>query len=106
MAETESQVPENYRELVAHTASLARISLDEQEITHMAGQLQEILQSVEKIREIVDESVPVTSHPIPLQNVMRLDEIRDVLPQEKALQNAPDEEDGKFRVTAILGGEQ
>ena len=48
----------------------------------------------------------VTSHPVALNNVTRPDEVRDVLTQEQALQNAPEQHDGKFQVTAILGEEQ
>jgi aspartyl-tRNA(Asn)/glutamyl-tRNA(Gln) amidotransferase subunit C len=50
--------------------------------------------------------VPATSHPIPLQNVYRPDEVGETLTLAQALQNAPDAADGRFRVTAILGEEQ
>ena len=51
------------------------------------------------------EDVVPTSHPIPLTNVFREDEPRDTLTQEQALDQAPDSEDGQFKVPAILDGE-
>jgi len=50
--------------------------------------------------------VPATSHPIPINNVMRPDEVADVLTREQALSNAPEAADGMFRVSSILGEEQ
>ena len=43
-----------------------------------------------------------TSHPIPLENVFREDVPVPTLTQEEALSGAPDAQDGKFRVPAIL----
>ncbi|MEL0316984.1 MAG: Asp-tRNA(Asn)/Glu-tRNA(Gln) amidotransferase subunit GatC, partial [Aquiluna sp.] len=46
-----------------------------------------------------------TSHPIPMTNVMRDDEIRPSLTQEQALSGAPDSAEGRFKVAAILDEE-
>jgi len=40
--------------------------------------------------------------PISLQNVLREDVVGQTLTQEEALSGAPDAQDGKFRVPAIL----
>ncbi|MGO1434406.1 MAG: Asp-tRNA(Asn)/Glu-tRNA(Gln) amidotransferase subunit GatC [Canibacter sp.] len=94
------------RETVAHLAELSRISLTEEETETLTAQLGEILGAIAKVSEVAGEDVPATSHPVPLTNVTRADEVRDVLTQEEALANAPEHEEGKFRVTAILGEEQ
>jgi aspartyl-tRNA(Asn)/glutamyl-tRNA(Gln) amidotransferase subunit C len=39
---------------------------------------------------------------MPLVNVMREDEAKPSLPLEKVLLNAPEEEDGQFKVPAVL----
>jgi aspartyl-tRNA(Asn)/glutamyl-tRNA(Gln) amidotransferase subunit C len=39
---------------------------------------------------------------MPLVNIMRKDEARSSLPLEKVMLNAPDEEDGQFKVPAVL----
>ena len=93
-------------EQVAHLANLARIALTEEEIEHLTKELGQIMHAVEQVNQVATPDVPATSHPIPLQNVFRPDEVGETLTLEQALQNAPDAADGRFRVTAILGEEQ
>ncbi len=87
---------------VAHLARLARLALDDDELDHYAAQLDVILQSVARVSEIATDDVPPTSHPVPLVNVYRPDEVRPSLPQEEALAAAPAVEEGRFRVPRIL----
>ena len=68
----------------------------------MATELDIIVSSVENLSEIVTSDTPATSHPIPLTNVFREDVVGETLTQEEALSGAPDAQDGKFRVPAIL----
>ena len=93
-------------ETARHLANLAHISLTDQEIEDYAVELTKILGAVAKVSEVATLDVPATSHPLPLVNVTRADEVRDVLSQEQTLQNAPAAAAGKFQVTAILGEEQ
>jgi aspartyl-tRNA(Asn)/glutamyl-tRNA(Gln) amidotransferase subunit C len=91
---------------VQHLAGLARIALEPAEIEHLAGELTSIVDSVRKVQEVATPDVPATSHPVPLVNVLRADEVGDVLTQQQVLSGAPDSADGRFRVPAILGEEQ
>jgi aspartyl-tRNA(Asn)/glutamyl-tRNA(Gln) amidotransferase subunit C len=51
----------------------------------------------------VDTSaIPPTATVLPLENVMRADNIEPSLPIEDVLANAPDAQDGYFRVKAVL----
>ncbi|MDO5633996.1 MAG: Asp-tRNA(Asn)/Glu-tRNA(Gln) amidotransferase subunit GatC [Micrococcus sp.] len=93
------------REQVAHLARLAHIQMSEQELDVMSGELGLILDSVSQVREAAGADVVPTSHPIALHNVFRDDEPRGMLTQEQALDQAPDAEDGQFKVPAILDGE-
>lgn len=92
-------------DLVRHLANLARIDLTEAELIRFTEQLSVIVDSVAKISNIVDENTPATSHPIPLSNVFREDEVRPSLSQAEALSGAPDSAQGRFRVAAILDEE-
>jgi aspartyl-tRNA(Asn)/glutamyl-tRNA(Gln) amidotransferase subunit C len=85
---------------------LARIQLSDEEVQRLTGQLDAIVDNIAKVSEVATPDVAATSHPIPLQNVFRPDAVGDTLTREQALQNAPDQADGRFRVTAILGEEQ
>ncbi|OIV36751.1 asparaginyl/glutamyl-tRNA amidotransferase subunit C [Mangrovactinospora gilvigrisea] len=91
------------REEVAHLARLSRLELSEKELDHFATQLDDIVGAVARVGEVAAEDVPPTSHPLPLTNVMRADEVRPSLTPEQALAAAPAVEEQRFRVPQILG---
>jgi len=90
------------REDVAHLAELAHIAMLDAELDRMAGELDAIVDAIASVSQVAGEDVPATSHPIPLTNVFREDVVGATLTQEEALLNAPDAEDGRFKVPAIL----
>lgn len=91
---------------VEHLAGLARIALTDQEVESLTSELDSILTNIAKVSEVAGDDVPATSHPVPINNVTRLDEVADVLTLDEALQNAPESTDGMFRVSSIMGEEQ
>ena len=91
---------------VAHLADLARIDLSDEELDHLAPQLAVILDSIASIREVAADDIPPTSHPLPLTNVFREDDVRHSLTAEEALSGAPLVEEQRFAVPRILGDEQ
>ena len=90
------------REEVLHIAHLARVGLSDDEVAKFQEQLSDILDHFETLRELDTEDVPPTSHPLPLESVMRPDEARPSLPREDILANAPQADEGAFRVRAVL----
>ena len=98
-------MPEITREQVEHLARLAHIQMSEEELAQMPGELEEILAAVEDVRAVATADVEPTSHPNALHNVFREDVPTGMLTQEQALDQAPDAEDGQFKVPAILDGE-
>ena len=93
-------------ELVRHLGVLARIQLNDDEVSRLTSQLDAIVDNIAKVSEVATPDVPATSHPIPLENVFRPDVVGQMLTVEQVLQNAPDATDDRFKVTAILGEEQ
>lgn len=91
---------------VAHLANLARIALTPDELSRYAGQLDQILHAVERVSEVAVDEVPAMSHPQPLINVWREDEVAPSLGTEAALAAAPASQDDRFRVPRILDDEQ
>ena len=106
MSETSGANGEITVEAVEHLADLARIALTADEITTLSRDLDSILHNIAKVSEVASDDVPATSHPLPINNVTRPDEIADVLTLDQALENAPEVADGMFRVSSILGEEQ
>lgn len=90
------------REEVDHVASLARLALDERELERITADLDGILEHFEEIAALDLDDVPPTSHPLPLVNVTRPDEVAPTLARDEVLASAPDTEDGRFRVPRIL----
>ena len=93
------------REDVAELARLARIELTEDELAHLAPQLDVILESVARVADVAADDIPPTSHALPLTNVFRSDEVRPSLPLADVLAAAPAAERDRFRVPRILGEE-
>lgn len=90
---------------VAHLARLARLDLADDELAHLAGQLDVILTAVADVSHVASADVPPTSHPLPLTNVTRPDVVTPCLTLEQVLAAAPASEDGRFRVPRILDEE-
>ena len=90
------------REDVAHLARLARLAVTDEELDLFAGQLDVILSSVARVREVAAADIPPTTHAVPLTNVLREDVVIPSLPRADVLAAAPAVEDDKFRVPRIL----
>lgn len=98
-------MPEITRDQVAHLARLAHIQMSDEELATVSGELEQILGHVSAVQAAVGADVQPTSHPIALRNVFREDVPTGMLAQDQALDQAPDSEDGQFKVPAILDGE-
>ncbi len=69
---------------VARLAALARIDMNDEDLDRLSGQLAAIVDAVALVSEVANEDVPATSHPIPMSNVHRVDEVRPSLSQADA----------------------
>lgn len=91
------------REEVLHIAHLARLELTEEEIEAYQKQLSSILEYFARLQEVDTEGIPPTASVLPPRTVLRQDEARPGRPREDILANAPDIENGQFRVPPVLG---
>ena len=89
---------------VANVALLSRLEFSESELETFTGQLDAILEYADVLNKLNVDSVEPTAHVLPLKNVMRADEAKPSLPRELALVNAPEQEDGYFKVPKIMEG--
>ena len=83
-------------------AELAKLSLTDAEKATFQEQLSAILDYAEMLQRVDTTNIPPTASAIPLSNVMRPDEVTLSLSNEEALFNAPESEDGSFKVRAVL----
>ena len=91
------------RDEVAHVAALARLALTEEELDRFTGQLARVVDHAADVAALDLSDVPPTAHPLPVANVLRLDEPRPGSERDEVLAAAPDVEDGRFRVPRIVG---
>ena len=92
------------RQDVENVALLSRLEMTKEELDAYAGQLNAILEYVDVLNKLNTKDVEPTAHVLPLKNVMRPDAVKPSLPRELALSNAPEAEDGYFKVPKIMEG--
>jgi len=92
------------KEDVEKIAKLAKLEFTEEEKQKFTQQLAEIVNYVEKLKELDTDDVEPTSHVIELKNVLREDRVRKSLSQEEALANAPAKRRSHFSVPKVIEG--
>lgn len=93
------------RDEVLAVARLARLTLTDDELDRYTGQLAAVLDHASDVEGLDLEDVPPMSHPYPLVNVLRADDVGATLDRAEVLAQAPSVESDRFRVPAILGEE-
>ena len=66
-----------------------------------ANQLSQILDTMEGLQQIDTEGVAPLAHVLPIENVLREDEVGECFTQETVLANAPEQADGMFQVPDV-----
>lgn len=90
------------RPLLDKIAHLARLEFDEKDSGKMMQDMTAIVNWVEKLNEVNTDGVePLTtmSHEV---NVLREDELKEHLPHDEALKNAPKRDADFFRVPKVI----
>ena len=90
------------KKTVEDVAHLARIELDTKELEKLSSQLEHILSFIDKLSLLNTDNIAATSHILPLNNVLRKDELRPSLPIEKTLKNAPEKQGNFFVVPKVI----
>jgi len=88
---------------VEHIAELARLKFSKEELENFTHQLNQILEYMEKLNELDTKNIEPLSHPIEGNNIFREDKLKPSINREQALKNAPDRDDGFFKVPKVIG---
>ncbi len=89
-------------ERVKKIADAVRIEISDEEATRYTDEISSIIDYANILSELNTDDVEPTTHGIVLGNVLRKDEPKQSITQEDALKNAPDQEDGHFKVPSIM----
>lgn len=87
---------------VSNVAMLSRLSFSQEEMAEYAEKFSAIIDYMDILQKADTEDVPPTAHALPMQNVLREDVVRPSIDRELALLNAPEKEDGYFKVPRVL----
>lgn len=90
------------KDTVKYVANLARIGLSEKELEHFTGQLDRILEYVQKLKTLDVDGLEPTSHVLDMKNVYREDKVKPSLTADEAVRNAPVKENNLFKVKKII----
>lgn len=85
-----------------HLCRLAHLGLTPEEAEHMRSEISGILDHIAILREVDTTDVAPTAFAVPVENIVREDEVRPSWDPEAVLANAPRREDGLFEVQAIF----
>lgn len=87
---------------VKKLADLIRIEMSDEEAESYAEHMAAKLSYADKLSELNTDDVPPTTHGTILTDVMRKDLPEHTITQEQVLNNAPDKQDGHFKVPSIM----
>lgn len=94
------------RKDVEEIALLARVHLDDGELSAMEGDLGAILEHFSALASVETTDVPPMTHAVPLDLRLRDDVPAPSLPVADALRNAPAKAGDVFLVPAIIGDKE
>lgn len=87
---------------VENVAVLSRLKIADDKMDKYLEEFNNFLEYVDVLQKVDTENVKPTAHVLPLQNVFREDVVKPSLDREKALANAPEKENGYFKVPRII----
>ena len=90
------------RETVLHVARLARLELEEDEVSRMQRDLAKILGYMDELSALPTEGIPATAHVAAERAPLRDDQLVPSLEQERALAEAPRRAAGAFAVPGFV----
>ncbi len=90
------------KETARRVAKLARIKVEEEDLSALAGEFNAILGFVEQLNEVDVEGVEPMTSVTPMRLKRREDVVTDGDQQDKILANAPDAREGFFAVPKVV----
>lgn len=88
---------------IRHLASLARISVSDEEVALFRPQLASLLEYVDQLNQVDTTGLEPTSQVTGLTDVARADDdTSDTMDRDRLLDQVPDKQDGQIKVPKVL----
>lgn len=88
--------------LISRLENLAKLQLSEKERQKIKGDLNNILEMVEKLKELDTENIDPLVYINEEVNILRNDKVNHQVSQAEALKNAPKKSDSHFKVPKVI----
>ncbi len=88
--------------LIQEIATLAKLEFDENSSKEMIADMEKIIGFVDKLSEVNTDDVEPLIYLSDEMNILRKDEIKEVVSQVEALKNAPQKDSDYFKVPTVL----
>lgn len=89
-------------EEVKAIAHLARIQINADDVDQYATDLSNILKLAEQMNQVDTHGVMPMAHPLDATQRLRIDEVTETNQRDKLQANAPDVENGLFKVPKVI----
>lgn len=90
------------KEEILHIAKLANLNLNEKEVNMYMENLEEILSFANIVSQAPIEGLEEAKGVNDAYNVFRKDEIKQENTRDELLQNAPDKQEGMFKIPKVM----
>lgn len=90
------------KETVKYVSNLARINLSEVETENLSKKMGDIIGYMDKLNSLDTTGVKAMEHVKPVSNIFRDDIVSKSYDRDEILKNAPEQEDGAFKVPKIV----
>ncbi|MFZ5979722.1 MAG: Asp-tRNA(Asn)/Glu-tRNA(Gln) amidotransferase subunit GatC [Candidatus Zixiibacteriota bacterium] len=87
---------------VKHIAGLARLNLTPKETEQYTRELTAILDYIDQLKVVDTEGIELDERRVGTDGILREDMVTPSLPRDKAMMNAPFEDDEYFHVPRVL----
>lgn len=91
---------------VDEVAHLARLEFNEEAKAEILNDMNRMLAFVDKLNELDTTHVEPLIYMTGETNILREDEVRDMVSQQDALKNAPKKDSDYFKVPKVIGGDR
>jgi len=92
------------KEELKHIADLSNLYFTDEELEKYAKDMSSIVEFANQLNDVDTTNVELTTSILGEYNVFREDEVKPSFKREELLKNAPEQQDGMFKIPKVIGG--
>lgn len=92
------------KEQIKHIADLANLTISDDELEKYTQEMSSIVGFANELNELDTENVEITTSILGEYNIFREDELKESFDNSELLKNAPESQDGMFKIPKVIGG--